>query len=64
MSILIKDMEMPKNCAECPSKTNADRIRSMTDEELARQIASFTGYEGNHEEVAFWLNWLKEKVKE
>lgn len=39
--------------------TNADRIRAMSDKELARQIAEFTGYRANPEEVAFWLDWLQ-----
>lgn len=47
-----------------PPKTNADRIRAMSDEELARQIAYFTGYEGNPEEVAYWRNWLKNTEEE
>lgn len=44
--------------------TNASRIRAMNDEELARQIAEFTGYRGNPEEVAFWLNWLKSPAED
>lgn len=47
-------------------KTNADRIRSMSDEELAewivRKIDGY-GFDGYEESVKAWLNWLREKVK-
>lgn len=47
-------------CENCPHydsknrRTNADRIRGMSDEELAEWIISIT--EDNTEE---WLDWLK-----
>ena len=44
--------------------THLDRIREMNAEELARQIAQFTGYEGCPEEVEFWLDWLKQEVED
>ena len=42
--------------------TNADRIRSMNDEELARWLE----YEGGGAcaEVCGWLNWLQQPPKE
>ena len=43
--------------------TNFDAIRAMNAEELARKIAQFTGYEGNPEEVAFWLDWLQQEAR-
>ena len=43
------------------SITNADRIRSMTDEELA-EILHNAG--GNWYSEEYWLNWLKEEVKD
>ena len=48
-----------------PPKTNADRIRSMTDEELADEILSWF----NWLNAVDWksdriINWLKEEVKE
>ena len=54
--------------------TNADRIRSMTDEELAKMLPTKSmwncppdiktrgGCPG--ECVPCWLNWLKQEVKE
>lgn len=54
----------PDNCANCPgwtpekSITNADRIRAMTDEELAEWLASYSGYG-----ESAWLGWLKEVVE-
>ena len=56
------DREM-EECVDRIPTTNFVAIRSMTEKEMARQIASFTGYEGNPEEVAFWLNWLREEVE-
>ena len=51
-------------------KTNADRIRSMTDEELANWITLVMW--GEESSVSFlyaetpeeWLDWLKQEVKE
>ena len=40
--------------------TNADRIRSMTDEELADWLIM----NGNGTDYETWLNWLKQEVKE
>ena len=67
------------NCTDCMSrngycpkdckKTNADRIRSMTDEELASFIANTEFAKCNyrlvdHSDIDRWYNWLKEEVKE
>ena len=44
------------------SMTNADRIRTMTDEELAKWIARQTTEAGiavSDEEYQFWLEWMK-----
>lgn len=41
------------------AKTNADRIRSMTDEELAEWIISIT-----EDLTPNWLDWLKQEAKE
>lgn len=48
-----------------PIQTNADRIRSMTDEELARWIADDLiepGYYSGDECYLLWLDWLKQEV--
>ena len=44
-----------------PPKTNADRIRSMTDEELAKYLAWLVDKQTCSPE---WLIWLKDEVKE
>ena len=47
-------------------KTNADKIRSMTDEELAgflQNIAMFGGIDGL-KKIITWLDWLKQEVTE
>ena len=54
--------------------TNADRIRSMTDEELAKWLNNMQGYSYNcglleariseyPNRYNAWLEWLKEEVK-
>ena len=48
-------------------KTNADRIRSMTDEELALFIHNAEAQAAETELVSYvneWLDWLKEEAKE
>ena len=58
-------------CDECfkwekKKSTNADRIRQMTDEELAEFITARQGvkYHNEHYEGTklHWLDWLKEEV--
>lgn len=69
------------NCAmsgdkysEWTAQTNADRIRAMTDEELAKMLSEYTDcicgvYKkgcGKTQDtcVATWLDWLRKEVKE
>lgn len=58
-----------------PPKTNADRIRSMTDAELARWLNKMQGYAFNcgllesmirdyPNRLEKWVAWLKEEVKD
>lgn len=44
-------------------QSNADRIRSMTDEELARFMAHYDSITEVGEQLAYerWLDWLKEE---
>lgn len=58
---------------EPPVITNADRIRAMTDEELAKLSAKGCPHSSTHKMCASygndvcyrcWLNWLKQEVKE
>ena len=51
--------------------TNADRIRAMTDEELAEFIKDtvvtefrYHGLIGIFESGGYWLDWLKQEVKQ
>lgn len=46
-----------------PIKTNGDMLRAFEDKELARYIARFTGHEGNPDEVAYWLDWLRKEAE-
>lgn len=43
--------------------TNADRIRAMTDEELARWMAECNAY-GERAEASQWMPWLKQPVED
>ena len=45
-------------------KTNADRIRAMTDEELARYLYTKTCEDAypQFENIPEWLDWLKEEA--
>lgn len=47
--------------------TNADRIRSMTDEELAKKISGIESFAltcGGGWPPEKWLDWLKQEVKD
>ena len=48
-------------------QTNADRIRSMSDEELAEFITYRQGLRPHHEHFEgtklLWLDWLKEEAE-
>ena len=55
---------VPSECHFCGriSKTNADRIRSMSDEELAEYLLSV--YEdGNRDYYVPSIEWLKQEVE-
>lgn len=43
--------------------TNAERIRAMSDEELAKLFEEI-GYDMMEHRAAYWLNWLREPAKE
>ncbi len=47
-------------------KTNADRIRAMSDEELARFMAHYDSVTEMGEQLAYerWLDWLREEATE
>lgn len=61
IELRLTDAELPMGVV--PKKpTNADRIRSMSDEELARWLE----YEGGGAcaEICGWLNWLQQPAEE
>ena len=49
---------IPDDDCEKPM-TNADRIRQMSDEELAEWLAGYTAYPPHG-----WLDWLKQEAKD
>ena len=60
-----------EGAATCPHRqrklTNADRIRSMTDEELANKMSGLESFAltcGGGWPPEKWLEWLKEEVKD
>lgn len=55
-----KGIGCAKDCKGYIPKTNADCIRSMTDEELAKYIAWLVDKQTCSPE---WLIWLKDEVK-
>lgn len=57
--ICLECSEIPATCAlwEPQITTNADRIRAMTDEELAKWIYYISDIEHD------WLEWLKQAVE-
>ena len=64
------DYDAPDGCKSnggcAKPQTNADRIRGMSDEELANALASVeTGVKTYNENVySYWLSWLKSPVEE
>lgn len=63
------DEEVTSWCVQGPCKdekqSNGDRIRAMTDEELAVWIVHKTegnGFDGYEEHVKSWLDWLREEA--
>ena len=47
---------------ECKPMTNADRIRAMSDEELAELLEEMT-YDSMEHRAEYWLRWLKQPPK-
>ena len=43
-------------------QTNAERIRNMTDEELARKFAEIEGEPNRWIAIQAWLEWLKQET--
>ena len=53
-------------CIAYRPKTNADRIRSMTDEQLAKHFSDLIKDAQEYEyceDVSDWLKWLQQEIK-
>ena len=55
--------ETARRCVDGKPVTNADRIRSMTDEELAMCLYEI-GYEEGWDEPEYALEWLRQPAEE
>ena len=53
------DPDMQRDCPHFREKTNADRIRSMSDEELAMCLYEI-GYEEGWDKPEYALEWLRQ----
>jgi hypothetical protein len=61
------DRDLQRRCKHYQAATNADRIRSMTDEELAKKISGIESFAltcGGGWPPEKWLDWLKQEVKD
>lgn len=58
------DTEVERDCKYYVVATNADRIRSMSDEELAEWICSLIIDRYIGVPVEAWLDWLEQEVEE
>ena len=52
-----------RDCVGYTPMTNADRIRAMTDEELAELLEEMT-YDSMEHRAEHWLRWLKQPAEE
>lgn len=59
-----KRLDKPrKSCLGYSGGTNADRIRAMSDEELADNLWSISHYTQKKQKISDWLDWLKSEVE-
>lgn len=61
------DIEAERECPKFERMSNADKIRNMSDEELAERIVEFVKSTNEYDyckDVKKWLQWLKSEVKE
>lgn len=56
------DTDMQRDCQHFREKTNADRIRSMTDEELAENMSDWQCWGGGLD-PKYWLEWLQQPAE-
>lgn len=60
----VKEIESVRFCGAYRPMTNADRIRSMTDEQLAYYLHGFSYGDGLGVSADKILRWLKSEVEE
>lgn len=64
------DPDLERDCRDFRERTNADRIRAMTDEELGRFLAEVENRRSAAGGGAIWkgaahaIDWLRQPVKE
>lgn len=61
------DKDWERDCKYYQVATNADRIRAMSDEELAKKISGIESFAltcGGGWPPEKWLDWLKQEVEE
>lgn len=59
--------DLQRRCKYYQAATNADRIRSMSDEELAKKISGIESFAltcGGGWPPEKWLDWLRQEAKE
>ena len=57
------DPDMQRDCQHFREKTNADRIRAMSDEELAAWMAECNAYR-EYANASQWLPWLQQPAED
>lgn len=60
------DLEIDRECSKYYGKTNGDRIRNMSNEELAEHFSDLIKDTQEHEyceDVSDWLIWLQKEVE-
>jgi len=58
-------MDKKENCPMYKAKTNADRIRAMTDEELGVWISAlYTAQSLAKHDPHFWIDWLRQECSD
>ena len=56
------DPDMQRECQYFCEKTNADRVRAMSDEELAENMSDWHSWGGGLEPKD-WLEWLQQPAE-
>jgi len=59
--------DLQRRCKYYQAATNGDKIRAMTDEELAKKISGIESFAltcGGGWPIEKWLDWLKREVND